>query len=292
MTIGEKIKNIRTAKLMTQSELAGSEITRNMLSQIENDSANPSLSTLRYLASRLNISVGYLLSEGEDERFYQKQNEILGIKKTYLSGDLHICREACLNSVCVDDDEIRLILAECCFAIAIEEFFTGNLRGAAEFFDEAIENCSATIYNTSHIVSSSAAYFRYMRLISPTVSSEIIDESEVSPYPSLSERFPNYAYMLDIEEEKMTDATIKDYDPEDDIYLLHLSAKRLMRSRKFGNAYEKLKAILNSEEKVAMPMLYFVFCDLEVCCKECGDYKGAYEFSISKLEHMQKLLSQ
>ena len=85
---------------------------------------------------------------------------------------------------------------------------------------------------------------------------------------------------------------MSDYEPDDDIYSLHLSAKRLMRSRKYGNAYEKLKAILNSEERVAMPMLYFVFCDLEVCCKECGDYKGAYEFSINKLEHMQKLLSQ
>ncbi len=40
MTIGEKIKKIRTAKLMTQSELAGSEITRNMLSRIENGFAS------------------------------------------------------------------------------------------------------------------------------------------------------------------------------------------------------------------------------------------------------------
>lgn len=292
MTIGEKIKNIRTSKLMTQSELAGSEITRNMLSQIENDSANPSLSTLKYLAARLNISVGYLLSEGEDEKFYQKQIEILGIKKTYLSGDLHICRDACLNSSIVDDDEVRLILAECCFGIGIEEFFEGNLRASAESFDEAIENCSATIYNTAHIVSSAAAYFRYMRLISPTVTSEEIDENAVSVYPSLNEKFPNYAYMLEKEEQKRCEATLDDYEMAEDIYSLHLSAKRLMRSRKFGNAYEKLKAILNSEDRVAMPMLYFVFCDLEVCCKECGDYKGAYEFSINKLEHMQKLLSQ
>ena len=292
MTIGEKIKDIRTSKLMTQSELAGSEITRNMLSQIENDSANPSLSTLKYLASRLNVSVGYLLSEGEDEKLYRKYSEIMGIKKTYLSGDLRICREACLGSASLDDDEIRLILAECCLGIGVEEFGEGHLRSASEFFDEAIDNCSATIYNTDRIVSAAASYFRYMRLISPTVSSEMIDENEASVYPALGERFPKYAYTLETEEGRRSEATMVDYDPDSDIYSLHLSARRLMRSKKFGNAYEKLKAILNSEERVAMPMLYFVFSDLEVCCKECGDYKGAYEFSISKLEHMQSLLSQ
>ena len=37
MKLGEKIKKLRTSKLMTQSELAGDMITRNMLSQIEND---------------------------------------------------------------------------------------------------------------------------------------------------------------------------------------------------------------------------------------------------------------
>ena len=80
MKIGEKIKKLRTSKLMTQSDLVGGEITRNMLSQIENGSANPSLDTVRYIASRLNVSVGYLLSEGAEERMYLKHGQIEGIK--------------------------------------------------------------------------------------------------------------------------------------------------------------------------------------------------------------------
>ena len=55
-TIGEKIKRLRCAKLMTQSELVGGEITRNMLSRIENGAAQPSLDTLRYIAKKLNKS--------------------------------------------------------------------------------------------------------------------------------------------------------------------------------------------------------------------------------------------
>ena len=52
MDIGKKIKELRLQKFMTQSELAGNEITRNMLSRIENGAAQPSLDTLKYLASR------------------------------------------------------------------------------------------------------------------------------------------------------------------------------------------------------------------------------------------------
>ena len=55
MDIGQKIKMIRTEKLMTQKELAGGVITRNMLSQIENGIANPSLSTVQYIADKLGL---------------------------------------------------------------------------------------------------------------------------------------------------------------------------------------------------------------------------------------------
>ena len=72
MSIGEKIKKLRSAKLMTEADLAGSEITRNMLSQIENDVAQPSMNTIRYIAARLNVSPGFLLAEGNDEQIYLK----------------------------------------------------------------------------------------------------------------------------------------------------------------------------------------------------------------------------
>ena len=80
MNIGNKIKNLRTEKLMTQSELAGTEITRNMLSRIENGSALPSLGTIIYLARRLGVPAGYLLSEGDEEFVYIKSNAMKNIK--------------------------------------------------------------------------------------------------------------------------------------------------------------------------------------------------------------------
>lgn len=62
MTLGQKIKAARLEKGMTQKEVVGDYITRNMLSKIENDSATPSVRTLEYLAQALDLPPGYFLS--------------------------------------------------------------------------------------------------------------------------------------------------------------------------------------------------------------------------------------
>lgn len=63
MELGEKIRLARLEAGLSQRQLCGDEITRNMLSQIEHGTAKPSMSTLRYLASRLGKSVSYFLEE-------------------------------------------------------------------------------------------------------------------------------------------------------------------------------------------------------------------------------------
>ena len=63
MELGEKIRAARLEAGLSQRQLCGEEITRNMLSQIENGAAKPSMKTLRYLASRLGKQVSYFLEE-------------------------------------------------------------------------------------------------------------------------------------------------------------------------------------------------------------------------------------
>ena len=53
--LGIRIKEARIAKKMTQSQVVGNFITRNMLSQIENGIAMPSINTLEYLAEVLDL---------------------------------------------------------------------------------------------------------------------------------------------------------------------------------------------------------------------------------------------
>lgn len=63
MTLGEKLKQARLEAGLSQKSLCGDVITRNMLSQIENGSARPSMDTLAFLAARLGRPVSWFLEE-------------------------------------------------------------------------------------------------------------------------------------------------------------------------------------------------------------------------------------
>ena len=291
MKIGEKIKKLRLEKMMTQSELAGTEITRNMLSRIENGFALPSLSTVYYIASRLNISPGFLLSEGNDEEVYLKYREIINIKKAYMTEDYRICRDMCKHTKSHGDDEIMLLLAECNLEIAIEEFNFGKLRSACEYFDEAIEVCATTIYHTERILARAGAYFKYMRLISATLSSNMVDEEELNVYPSMTDEFCRYVILFDkMETNTAGDPSTWELD-HNQPYFYHLLARNDMKNGDYLSAHSTLHKILIDQQIIPEPMLYFVFSDFEICCRETGDFKGAYESSNNKMTLIQNLLT-
>lgn len=65
-TIGEKIKLLRKELKMTQAALAGNEMTKSMLSQIENNQATPSMKSLQYIAQRLGKSPSYFLDNEKE----------------------------------------------------------------------------------------------------------------------------------------------------------------------------------------------------------------------------------
>lgn len=62
-SLGEKIKNLRKEMKLTQTDLAGNEMTKSMLSQIENNLATPSMKNLLYIASKLGKPASYFLED-------------------------------------------------------------------------------------------------------------------------------------------------------------------------------------------------------------------------------------
>ncbi|OGO77614.1 MAG: hypothetical protein A2Y23_11695 [Clostridiales bacterium GWB2_37_7] len=72
LTLGQKIKAIRKEQGLTQAELVEDRITRNQLSLIENGINNPSISTLEFIAQRLNVPMSYFLSN-DDFSFHKCQ---------------------------------------------------------------------------------------------------------------------------------------------------------------------------------------------------------------------------
>ena len=63
--LGSRIKEARLAKKLTQAEVVGNFITRNMLSQIESGTAAPSIKTLTYLAEVLDLPIEQLIGAEE-----------------------------------------------------------------------------------------------------------------------------------------------------------------------------------------------------------------------------------
>lgn len=62
-TLGERIRTLRKERKLTLEACAGEQMTKGMLSLIENNKANPSIENLNYLAGRLGVEVSELLEE-------------------------------------------------------------------------------------------------------------------------------------------------------------------------------------------------------------------------------------
>ncbi len=291
MNVGKKIRSLRTAKLMTQSELAGTHITRNMLSYIENGSAQPSLSTLVYLAGRLNVPVGFLLAEEGDEILYEKMNGLANVKQAFRQGDYAGCRSLCHSAFSEPDDEICLLLAECDLEIATEAFWQGKIRQSCKMLDEALQYASETVYRMPHIMATAEIYFRFMERISPTLYSEHPELSE-PVFPLAETPFCAYVNALDaIDSGNLQPA--KDYPEkfeEHSFFGRHLQVRTFMMQKDHRAAKEVLQSLLQAGEPLNEVELYLVLCDLETCCRETEDFKGAYQYAGEKMQLLEQLL--
>ncbi len=291
MKLGEKIRELRVSKLMTQADLAGDAVTRNMLSCIENNSAMPSLSTLLYIAKRLNVPVGYLLADEGDESVYRKMNSFSNIKRAYIAGDLRGCRSLCISGCPQPDDEISLLLACCDTGIAVEEFQDGRLRFACRFFDEALSYAEKTMYPTAELKATARVYFRYMERISPTLSSDALD-MEASPFVECNLPLAHYLDALDALETGDTSLAEAFCEKEDEqtFFCKHLQIRRSMLEGDYSYSERALLQWLETEEPFSKVYLYMVLCDLEICCRESEDFKGAYQYANQKIELLEQLL--
>lgn len=78
MNIGNKIKNRRKELGLTQADLAEPEFTRGFISQIENGITKPPLKTLEIIATKLAVSVNYLIDEESEISInFSNQNKVL-----------------------------------------------------------------------------------------------------------------------------------------------------------------------------------------------------------------------
>jgi len=292
MNIGNKIKNLRLSKKLTQQDLAGDLITRNMLSRIENGFALPSVPTLLYLSEKLSVPSGYLLAEDDEVFAYKKLIGMPDVLRAFKAGDWRICIDLCEN-LDGSDDEIAYLMTLCMYNEAKDMFVSGELKSAVEMFEKAKQNSACSIYPTDALRAEIDVYLLCISDISPLLVADI----DVVQYPSpmaYPDTFCRYYIELKRVEDKKTGLA----DFEEVLRFLninleyrnHIKSKLKMKQGAYNEAYHILKSILSSEYNIPAPILYYIFSDLEVCCRELSDYRGAYEYSTDKTGMLEKFL--
>ncbi len=169
MTLGERIRLARKSAGITQTELAGNFITRNMLSKIENDSVYPSLQTLLYISERLRIPVGEFFTDDDSNsaelRFRESE-----IRRLFLEGDSDLCIEFCEKYSEAVSDEMNLIRS-------VVYLRRGEYNYQNDKIDCAYKDFKSSLFYSARTAYVSADAVRHAKIM--------IDEIErVKPFPN------------------------------------------------------------------------------------------------------------
>ena len=140
--LGRRIKEIRLAKKMTQSEVVGNYITRNMLSQIESGLATPSMRTLEYIAYALDVSLSTLLLDEDNDAIsvltYAKQ----ALKERRYDDAIYYSTQLPLEL----EDEAVALLARAHLELAKTYVEKGEYNKAYKAAKAAVEKAQKGIY--------------------------------------------------------------------------------------------------------------------------------------------------
>jgi transcriptional regulator with XRE-family HTH domain len=147
LSLGKKIRQIRIEKKITQQELVGDFITRNMLSQIENDIASPSIKTLQQIAESLEVPLSFLMVGEHDEEFNKNYEfddiETISVKakKIYFEGDYQKYIDIAENNPQITENkENAMIFGIACLDAALESFIGGDKSKCLDYCKKS-ESC-------------------------------------------------------------------------------------------------------------------------------------------------------
>ena len=272
MTLGEKIKQARIERGMTQSELAGGVITRNMLSRIETGAAQPSLDTLLYIAKQLGIPAGFLLLDQDDALLSVYEGEVAIARQLFGNGKYKECI-ARLDAISHRNDEIHLLYSYSHFYVALDYFKGGSMKSAAKNFTASLEHAKKTVYDTSKIESSSMLYLAVCDNINLPLLNFDRDRYISIAYDTVHYDF--YKYLTQDAEHTYSNNQ----------YQEHIGAKKLIKERKYEDAIAILSSIEDSRHSYP-PNAYLMICvyaDLEICYKNLLDFEHAYKYSSKRL---------
>ncbi len=286
MNIGDKIRKFRKAANMTQTELAGNKITRNMLSCIENGSALPSVQTLVYIAERLSVPPEFLISESDDLTPFLKLEHLADIKREFSCGHYRECirlynKHFRKHGNSDKDDELAYIMTYSLFYTGRAEVMNGEMNSASLHFAEALEFAEKTVYDTFSVKMRIELYRPVAENIQQAVFSMPKDKYQRDITELCDEEF--FKYMTDDQ----------DFEYSNRYYANHIAAKKLMKTYDYNGALGLMKSIEDNKSypDINMVLLFRVYSDMEICCREITDFENAYRYSTKRLSLLESFRS-
>lgn len=247
MTFGEKLRHAREEAGLSQRQLAGEEMTRNMLSQLEHDTARPSMRSLQYLARRLGKSVSYFLEEEGD------QNPLEEVRALFEGGQFRKALEQLENIP--ESREGNLLWNLCALALAREAVSQRQLVYARQL----LQDTRQTPYWTRELEAA-----RLLQLY-------LAEGSSQPPVPE--DIWVDALVRCALERDQRRAAALLDAFPRQDAPWCLARGQVHEQAGEFSQAVDCYLRCAEKQPRQVLPRL-------ENCYRELGDYQKAYACAV------------
>lgn len=258
MTLGQRLRQARQEAGLSQRQLCGDQITRNMLSQIENGIANPSMDTLRYFAARLGKPVGYFLEEAAaspNQQIMARAREAQGMQRLQILQEYQAPDDAF-------DWERWLLEALCCMDLAEQAVGEKHNGYALELLERAERAGGRTPYYTKELA-------RRNTLLRFAIHPEQAQALEARLPLNMQELYLHAKAALD-RGDALLCGRLLDVAPQSAPLWQFLRAEAYLAQGDYADAVQHY---LQAGDQQG------VYPKLELCYRELGDYRMAYHYA-------------
>ncbi len=259
MELGQKLKQARLEAGLSQRQLCGDTITRNMLSQIENGAAKPSFATLQVLSARLGKPISYFWEDAPSENLallhkvqQTEPAQALTLLQQYLSPDPML------------DEWYHLLFCQCAMAAAEQALRENRTEYARSLLLQAEDHQKQTLQF--------GGLCRHQLLLLQHKAGIADARSVANALPdNTEEMLLRASAALSDGNAEVCLACLQAADRQTaDVLLLRGDA--LMQKQAYAGAADCFHAL-----ETLLPAQ--VYPRLEACYRELGDYKQAYDYA-------------
>ena len=267
MELGQKLKQVRLEAGLSQRQLCGERISRNMLSLIENGSAKPSMDTLRYLAQKLGKPISFFLEEQES---FPNAVCMRSAREAFERKDYEGCLEHLKTYVGEAEDwEHGLLTCLCCLQLAQKAL----RQEKRPYADTLLQQADKAISSTPYFPLVQSAYSLLMAQAHPE-QAEIFSHQLPDLTPSLLLRSCAALQQKDYDQSLMYLQAADDRSAQWHFFM----AETLFGQGNYLDAAEHYQNALAVDRRRC-------YAQLETCYRNLGDFENAY-FCACKLREL------